>query len=157
MEYNRFEEVLVSRGYVVSEEGQAYNKNGDKVGSTCKKGYQMICIKIGKRNKNVRVHRLQAYQKYGGKIYDEGMMIRHLDGDPSNNSWDNIEIGTASDNMMDIPEQIRIKRAKHAASVFKKYDNDAIKDFHKKDRSYKKTMEEFGISSKGTLNYILNH
>ncbi len=34
-------------------------------------------------------------------------------------------------------------------------EKTAIRDYHKKERSYKKTMEEFGITSKGTLCHIL--
>ena len=101
-------------------------------------------------------HRLQAYQKYGDKIYEDGVEVRHNNGESLDNSWCNILIGSHSDNMMDIPKQIRIKKALHATSFIRKYDKKEVKDFYTINRSYKKTMDEFNISSKGTLYYILN-
>jgi hypothetical protein len=58
---------------------------------------------------NIAIHRLQAFQKYGDLLYEEGTVVRHLNGDPGSNAWDNIAIGTMSDNMFDIPKQIRIE------------------------------------------------
>ena len=105
---------------------------------------------------NVPVHRLQAYQKFGDKIFESGTVVRHLDGNSLNNNFDNIEIGTQQENMMDIPTEQRIAHAKHAASTQIKHNADEIKQFHAKSCSYAKTMEYFGIKSKGTLFYILN-
>jgi hypothetical protein len=34
--------------------------------------------------------------------FEEGTVVRHLNGDPGSNAWDNIAIGTMSDNMFDI-------------------------------------------------------
>ena len=31
-----------------------------------------------------------------------------------------------------------------------------VREYYKKEGSYKKTMEKFGITSKGTLHYMLN-
>lgn len=154
---DKYEVIVNKRGYTVSEEGIAYNPKGEKVGHLGSGGYKRLKVRINKKGVGVKIHRLQAYQKYGDKIYGEGVVVRHLDGDKLNNSWDNILIGTNSDNQMDIPEQIRIKRALTATSYIRKYDKEEVKNFHKKEKSYKKTMEKFNISSKGTLNYILNN
>lgn len=40
------------------------------------------------------IHRLQAYQKFGDKIYEDGIVVRYLNGDRYDNSYDNIGIGT---------------------------------------------------------------
>lgn len=150
-----------NRGYTVSIEGTAYNKKGKKVGyiNTNIDGYKsyLIRIRVNKKVVNVPIHRLQAFQKYGHKMFEQNIMVRHLDGNSLNNSWDNIAIGTNSDNMMDIPKQIRIKKALHASSFVKKYNKKEVQDFHSINRSYKETMKHFNISSKGTLNYILNN
>lgn len=146
-----------NRGYVISLEGIAYNKYGIKVGHIGVKGYWQVSLKINGTTRHVKNHRLQAFQKYGHKMFEEGILVRHLDGDKLNNSWENILIGTDSDNKMDVPKQIRISRAVHAASFKKKYDDESIRKFHAISKSYKKTMEKFNISSKGTLNYILKN
>ena len=151
---NRIEVILEKRGYKVSEEGIAYNKRGDVVGFMHSE-YMTLAIKINGKTKRGRVHRLQAYQKYGDKLFEEGVLVRHYDGVNLNNAWDNILIGSHSDNMMDIPENIRLKKALHATSSTRKYDKEKVIAFHAIEKSYKKTMEEFGIGSKGTLYHIL--
>jgi len=152
----KLEIIASKRGYVVSQEGVVYNKKGIEVGFEYS-NYIRIGIRVKGLVKKFKAHRLQAYQKYGYKLYTKGIIVRHKDGNKLNNSWSNIIIGTASENQMDIPEQIRIKRAKHATSFIVKYDKAEVKDFHATSKSYIKTMKEFGITSKGTLNYILKN
>ena len=145
-----------NRGYVVSLEGQAYNKKGEKVGYLTSNGRVSFKIRIKGISTTIPVHRLHAFQKYGHNLFNDGIEVRHLDAIPDNNSWENIAIGTHSENMMDIPEQIRISKAIHASSSLKKYNNKEIIEFHNIEKSYKKTMKKFFITSKGTLNYILS-
>lgn len=151
------ESTAVKRGYFVSDEGIMFGVKGNEIGTVNSRGYRESKIRIKGKPEHLTTHRLQAFQKYGIKIYEDGIMVRHRDGNPLNNSWENILIGTASENMMDIPKELRIKNALHATSFIKKYNNQEIKDFHAKFKSYKITMNHFGISSKGTLHYILNH
>jgi hypothetical protein len=71
------------------------------------------------------------------------------------NAWDNIAIGTMSDNMFDIPKQIKFEELSMRLLLSHK-DHVKIKQWHiNNGASYKNTMIEFDISSKGTLNYIL--
>jgi hypothetical protein len=64
-------------------------------------------------------------------LYEEGTVVRHLNGDPGSNAWDNIAIGM-SDNMFDIPKQIRIRRAEHASSLsHTQARSRSIKQYHK--------------------------
>lgn len=155
---NKVEVIASKRGYVVSEEGIMYNPKGERVGTcTSSAGREKTCIRVDKKLIDLYTHRLQAFQKYKNKLYEKGILVQHLNGDYLNNSWENILIGTNSDNQMDIPEQIRVKRALHATSFARKYNKEEVKKFHKESKSYKKTMEKFNISSKGTLNYILNN
>jgi hypothetical protein len=152
------EQVAFFKGYRIDTNGNILNK----AGALCKPyknkhGYFSLCVRMpNKKPKMFLLHRLQALQKYGVNMYKDGIVVRHKNNDKADNSWENILIGTYKQNSMDIPEQIRIKHAKHAASFLKKYDNEAIKSFYCKTESYKKTMKEFNISSKGTLHYILN-
>lgn len=150
------EKIAVERGYFVSEEGFAYNKKGEKVGYKHTKGYFFIKLRINKICRNVAVHRLQAFQKYGDLLYQDGVEVRHLDGNAENNSHENIVIGTHQQNIMDIPKQVRVKKALHASSFIRKYDKEKVIEFFQECKSYKKTMEKFSISSKGTLHFILN-
>ena len=104
---------------------------------------------------NIKVHRMQAYQKFGDKIYNENLVVRHVNGNYLDNSLDNIELGTDSENMMDVPEEIRIKKASNAAKIYSDELVTTIKRF-KETHTYNETMQEYNISSKGTLYYIIN-
>ena len=152
------EKIASDRGYIVTVEGDALNRKGLKVGRlSSKKLYLEIGIKVANKVHNCSVHRLQAYQKYGDSLYMDGMVVRHLNDIKTDNSWANIVIGTQKDNMQDIPEQVRIQRARNASSSLIKHDSESIKKFFAANsNSYRATMEHFNISSKGTLHYIVN-
>lgn len=108
---------------------------------------------------HISVHRFVAYIKYG-ELALTSDCVRHLDGDSTNNSFENIEIGTHSDNMFDIPKETRVQRAKHASRFITVYNDETvcdIKSFHAKTNSYKQTMEKFGITSKATLYNIIHN
>ena len=155
--------LAVEKGYTCTKEGDVYSSRGNKLKLRIdpKRGIVGYYV-FGVRTKNPRatqkigVHQFQAYLKYGDEILNHEC-VRHLDSNSLNNHWDNIALGSHSDNAMDKPAEDRLKYALNATSHMKKHCNvDEIKRFHAIGRSYKKTMEKFGISSKGTLNYILN-
>lgn len=152
------EQLLIDRGYKVLEDGTMLNPNGVKIAKYIdNRGYRSTSIRFDGVKKLVHVHRLQAFQKFGLEIYATGIVVRHLNNNKLDNSKENILIGTSSENMMDIPKEQRLKQALHATSFVRKYNKDEVIEFHKKSKSYKKTMERFNISSKGTLHFILNN
>lgn len=153
-------EFAYNKGYRVDNDGNLISPSNKKLKmrkSTT--GYYETNIRICGKLFHLPVHRLLAYQKYGDIMFAADC-IRHLDGNPLNNTFDNLEIGTNSDNRLDIPKDVRIRIATIASHSNPKYrDNEFVKsvrEYHKKERSYKKTMEKFGISSKGTLYHMLN-
>jgi hypothetical protein len=153
--FNKVEIEAKERGFKVLENGDALNNKGKKVGGRYN-GYIATSFRSNGKIKHFMTHRLQAYQKFGNKIYEEGIVARHLDGNPLNNSCNNIEIGTTSDNMMDIPKEVRIKKASNAN---KKHSDETVKDIRKDRKSgmtYKELMYKYGISSKGTMSFIVN-
>lgn len=102
----------------------------------------------------VTVHQLQAFQKFGDKLFEKGIVVRHLNGISSDNSYDNIDIGTQSDNRFDIPEY---KRKEISSKANKKYNHKQIVDLHNKGFSYKEIMKLTGIKSKSTVSHIINN
>lgn len=144
------------KGYRVLSDGTPISSNGELKGRTDNKGYMSICVRVNGIKKNVYIHRLQAYQKYGDLIFGVNMEVRHLNGDKTDNSWINIAIGTHSDNMMDIPKHIRLAKALIATSKVRKYNKLEVINYYNEVGSYSKTMQKFNISSKGTLHFILN-
>jgi hypothetical protein len=157
--YSRIEEVMFSKGYTVDKYGRLFNKLGvEVIGSVDNRGYRTTGVRMPD-NRVVRVcfHRMVAYAKFKNEIYKNGTVVRHLDGNPLNNNWNNIDIGSYSDNMMDIPKSVRVAKARLANM---KYDNDMvnmIKDLRSKGLKYTDIMAKTGIPSKGTISHIINH
>lgn len=150
---------LYKNGYSFSNDGFVVNKLGLKINGYLSKstGYLIFSCRIKGEHKKIATHRFIAYCKYGIQLFRKGIEVRHLDGIKTNNTYSNIAIGTHSQNMNDIPEIIRKRKSLHASSFLKKYDNKSIKEFYLKTKSYKKTMNEFNIPSKGTLHYIIKN
>lgn len=146
------------KGYRVTEIGSVIGLDGsDRLLFYREDGYVGFSFRDSTgKCRPIMVHRLQAFQKYGMMLFDEGMEVRHANGIKNDNSFDNILIGSHSENMMDVPEQIRKAKGLHASSFIKKHNAITIISYHNENgRSYKKTMAHFSISSKGTLHYIL--
>lgn len=156
------EELALVKGYTVTREGILLNRNGKQVKGRIKdrnNDYYNFDIRIGpaKENKKVHcmIHRLQAYQKFGNKIYENGIVVRHLNGDRYDNSYNNIEIGTIKDNKNDIPKELI---SINCGQIRRKYSVETIESI-RKDRkagfTYTQLMSKYHITSKGTINYIL--
>lgn len=119
---NRNIEKAYIKGYRVDEEGYLISPKG-VVRKVCKNssGYLYTSIRINGRLSRVCVHQIAAYQKFGEDIFS-AECVRHLDGNPLNNKLTNIEIGTQSENMRDIPAEIRKRSANIATSYIRKWD-----------------------------------
>jgi len=160
---NRNEELASSMGYYVDKDGFAFSKNKRRVGTRSIKPYYYLGIRINKSKIiKVYIHRLQAYQKYGNGIYINGIVVRHLNGNSLDNSISNIEIGTVSQNQMDIPSSIRIKSSLIAGRAYcksKKRMSDElvlrIRKDHNDGLSYKCLMSKYNISSLGTISFAI--
>ena len=121
----RHEEIAYSMGYGITEDGRAIGVTGkERKLQISASGYFRFSYR--KDRPAIRVHRLQAYQKFGGRIYDAGMVVRHLDGNSKNNSYANIEIGTNQQNQMDRLSADRLAAAKHAASFLRGLTDDQV-------------------------------
>lgn len=154
--YNLYEKQLVELGYSITKDGKCISKTGKELKGYKKGNYQYLSTRVNGVMIISPFHRIQAYQKFGDKIYEDDIVVRHLDSNPLNNSWDNIEIGTHSDNMMDQPEEQRIKKASNAN---KKYSDELvleIKEYRDLGHTYSEIMEKFNILHKGTVSNLLN-
>lgn len=150
--------IAYSKGYRISKCGDIINKNGVKVVGYVKRGYRQFGCKYKGKMFNVGVHRLQAYQKYQDRIFDEDVVVRHLNGNSLDNSFDNIEIGTARDNAMDIPSDRRLSRSIYAASFQRKVPDEIVKEIIE-DRNngytYKELISKYG-HGKSFYSYLFN-
>ena len=127
---------------------------------TNQSGYLYFNIKLQRKSIKVFVHRLVAYEKYKDKLFDQGIVVRHLNGNQKDNSFNNICIGTQQENMLDRKPGDRLQHAIKASRSIKRFTNEeinCIKQEHSSGMGYKALMEKFQISSKGTLHFILNN
>jgi len=152
---------IAKLGYTVDSEGIVYKPN-KKIQKTRMgtQGYLIFSIRLGKHATNEKVHRLQAFMLYGDKMLEEGIVVRHLDGNQLNNKAENIAIGSKSDNYFDIPETKRKDMLNHliqkASDKNRKYDYESIKKDRQQGMTYLQIMNKYNISSKGTVNHIVN-
>ena len=158
---NKTTKILIScynKGYRVGVDGKLFNPKGREIfGYINSNGYRKTTIRINDKFCGLYFHRLQAFQKYGINLFNDGMEVRHLDGNALNNSYDNIAIGTHSENMQDIPAEIRLKKSIIATSnrsVF--HDHESIINDRNKGMKYSDIMTKYGIKSKGTISFIIN-
>lgn len=149
--------IAYRKGYRALRDGSVVGIKGKvlKLYMDNNRGYLRFSIK----NDTINVHRLVAYQKFGDKIFERGIQVRHLDNNKLNNKWENIGIGTQSENMCDIPAEERRSHAILASLHIRRFtikEMEELRDMYRRTGSYTEVMNRFGISSKGTLHYMLN-
>lgn len=119
MTKTRHEILALEKGYRVTSEGVVIGRKGQPLKLMVdSRGY--LVFTYDKAAPKVSVHRLQACQKFGLGLYGAGIVVRHLDGNPHNNHFDNIGIGTHTDNMQDRQPEDRLNHAMLAASHLRK-------------------------------------
>jgi len=88
--------------YFVTEDGRVWGsrrKHVLKPNLTTTGGYLQVCLCAGGKRKTRKVHSI-VLEAFVGPC-PEGMECRHLDGDRTNNSLDNLVWGTAKENAQD--------------------------------------------------------
>lgn len=156
------EKTLISayeKGYRVTKDGVPQGidviEKSEYVGDT---GYLCFSVKNRYGHNYIHTHRLQAYQKFGEKIFDDDIQVRHLNGNKKDNSWSNISIGTQSDNMMDRPKKQRMRQAKYANEKVSNKEAIEIRERVESGNyeTYKKLAEEYNLKSKSSIHYIVH-
>tara|TARA_R110001632_G_scaffold137804_2_gene253417 strand:+ start:6935 stop:7756 length:822 start_codon:yes stop_codon:yes gene_type:complete len=109
------EETALRLGFSVNNDGQILYNGFLKRPAISGLGYQIISFqRVLGRSTLLFVHRLQAYQKFGKKLFNFPL-VRHLNGDKLDNSFNNILLGDHAQNYKDIPKNEQITRYKKAA------------------------------------------
>ena len=150
-----------NKGYRVSNNGNLVNSIKGIVKTIIQKnGYKKFTIKSKEYGRyTVHCYRLQAYQKYGMEMFEDGICVRHLNGNSLDDSYDNIAIGTHSDNMMDIPKDVRVAKAMKAGAVNRRFTDKQVQEIlidRENGYTYKALCEKYD-TSKSTLSYLFNH
>lgn len=150
----------VKAGYRVLADGSVVGPSGRTLktrGSWCS-GYPSFGVNDHGKMGYVLVHQLVAYLKYGNSMFEEGVEVRHKNGDLTDYSSRNILLGTHSENMMDLPRQLRVDKAKHAAKKLRKLTSAQAEQLRADRRAgapYKELMAKYGLS-KSAVSYVVN-
>ena len=149
------------KGYSADFDGNIYGPKGNRLKlrqeGNRKRTYPHFGVVLNGQRIGVAAHKFISYLKFGDSAILQGVHSRHLNDDPQDNRWENIAIGSQSDNMMDKPESLRRSVAQLAGKA--KGLGDEVWDQVKFDRingaTYKSLTAKYGIP-KGTLSYRLS-
>jgi hypothetical protein len=108
------------------------------------------------KSTNIYVSNLLGYQNFGDKMFQEEMYIYHKNGNPKDNSEENIKIGSYSDAQMSKSAEVRLVSAIIATESARKHNHEEIIEMRKSGMSYEQIMNITGIKSKGTISFICN-
>ena len=152
------------KGLVVRKDGSVIGLRGRLLEGKPTKGmgnYIRVSVHNGPKKYTVPVHKLQAYQKFGDAVFSDLAMevhIRHLNGDPTDNSWDNIALGSSHDNIMDRTEAARKEHARKAVGFTRVFSEEQIREIRRRKldgESLKSIADSLG-KSKGHISDIVN-
>lgn len=161
----KFFEYVRGLGYRIETDGRIIGSRGLVIrGSLNHDGYRYFAATHpeGRHHSplKIMVHRMQAYQKYGDKIFEVGFVVRHKGDDKSNNSWDNILLGSQQENCLDVPRERRVAQARRAASFCRIFTDEDVARMrvmrHEKKMTYQAIAVEVGLSSVGHLHQVIN-
>lgn len=153
--------VLWERGYRVSAEGGVYRLDGEPVRvGVSPKGYSYVKTRCREKGLNhmAPVHKLAAMCKYGVEAALRAPLIRHLDDVKSNNSADNIALGTNRDNYMDRPRAQRIAMSLKAAAKTRTVSVEVVREIRVRKAAGESTCgiaRSLGLR-KGKVSNIVN-
>jgi hypothetical protein len=151
--------VAVDKGYYVDEHGDVYSKYKKLSLSLNNSKYYFFTIRVNKIRTVILVHRFVAYLKYGNIIFEDDIVVRHLNNNSMDNSYENIDIGTQSDNMRDISLKNRTITSIKVSSYKRRFTDEEVTQIlydRKNGFTYKKICEKYN-TSKSTLSYLFNN
>jgi hypothetical protein len=121
-------------------------------------GYYRFGFFFEGRKISLCAHKLVALQLYGVNAIGSGMVVRHLNGIPTDNSFSNIAVGTYKDNSQDISPEIRKRSSEIASSKVKRFNKEDISRIfalRNQGLALKDIAKEFR-TGKGHISMILN-
>lgn len=128
-------------GFKALEDGTIISHKGKTVGSERPDGRVHFAVTnddLGV-SRSILAHRFIAYQLYGDKLFEEGIVVRHLNDDPSDNRFENIALGTREQNIEDAKRNnVSFKKNKYKGKYGKIYR-------YYKINGMSKTMRHFNL------------
>lgn len=102
--------------------GKVFGKSGKELlPYVNRRGYRVITLDTKNGRSAIKLHRIVAYALYGNDMFENNMVVRHLDDNLENNHPTNLFLGTHSENQLD-----RMKRFKLHANQVKVIYNSGL-------------------------------
>ena len=150
---------LVEAGWSVNAVGTVLKPSGEirkcctRKGQKSRPPYRVFNVKDAGISRPVYVHKMVAFLKFGEVAFDS--LVRHLSGKSLDNSWNNIAVGSNSDNMMDRPAEERKSHALKAAKALRKFTEEEVIFIRRTQESGKSLARYFNVSP-STISGIRN-
>lgn len=158
--------VLAASKYWVDATGILHGPRGVLVApKKNKRGYPRVSIRARKVgiDQKVSVHRIAAYHKFGPRVLDPRLVVRHLDGNKANFNPSNLALGTDLDNWHDDPPEVcakRLRSAKLAAVQRRLFDDETTEAIRREYATgtvgYTKLAEKYKCA-RTTIRGLVNH
>lgn len=143
------------RGCRVSEDGEVIGVRGKprKTRVNCR-GYLTFNMKTPYTNDSypIAVHKLIAYQLYGLPAFEEDVQVRHLNNIKTDNTPNNIAIGSQLDNAGDLPNGAFVNNAKLSPK-----EVNEIRLRASNSEPYRDIVKDYPITSIGNISEIVNN
>ena len=144
-------------GYTATEYGDIISPRGKVLtGGTTKQSYRTFTPAVYPNGKRCCVlqHRFVAYCKFGAEIFNHAC-VRHLNDVPTDNRWENLELGSYQQNTQDMPPSKRKARSVGAGDRIveqnRKLTDKAIKEIRRlraeTSMPYKALAKAFGVTT----------
>jgi hypothetical protein len=151
--------IAEERGYKVLDDGSVISPTGKRMNPRPDtEGYLRFNIKDDGETLHVMVHKLAAFQRFGGVIFEEDQEVRHINNIRTDNAKGNVSFGTHSDNMMDVAASIRMHCALASALPKRKLSVPQVRELRalRKDGwTIRQLCKKYGLAI-STVSYIIN-
>jgi hypothetical protein len=142
---NDWLKIASDSGYVALPDGRIIGKRGKELKlAPQSRGYLVFSVPYEGKSQAVPVHRFVAYTKFGEELFN-AECVRHLDGNPHNNSFDNIALGSIKDNYHDMDDELK-RSIYEGRGRFRTEDISRMKELRNDGFLLKEIGEKFGIS-----------
>lgn len=145
---------LIKEGYTIEMSGVVRNPKGDTISGSKSDGYFKFSVRTDfTTSYAMRFHKFQAYVKYGDKIFEKGQVVRYLNGVKDNNSYDNIVIGSQTQNMMDRSIDDRKTHIKNKGGIPEEIREKILLD-RNLGLSYRTIVDKYGFPKSTIMDFV---
>ena len=154
--------IAYEKGYRIDIDGKLHGISGKELAVKLRgtQRYPTFAVNVGKLTSSgvygIPAHKYAAFCFYGESAFGEGLVVRHLDGDVTNLSKENILLGSHSQNNMDKDPEVRKSAAKKARAAQGRRPNNAklnsdqvreIRNRYEKGESGYAICKDYGVSN----------